>query len=242
MGVSESDFSGVFVTGTDTGVGKTVVTAGIAAILRERGVDIGLWKPVQSGARAHEAGSDAMCLRAWSGVTDSCEEIAPLCFDAPLTPFLAARAEGRSLGMEEVIAGGRALMKRHTSLLVEGAGGLVVPLTDDATMADLAARLKLPLLVVARAGLGTINHTLLTVWYARERGMEVAGVILNQADSTGIADASVKTNACMIERYGDVSVWGVLPWLGKTIERHELTKQIKDYVDIGRIDQWIHQP
>ncbi|MED1784333.1 dethiobiotin synthase [Brevibacillus fortis] len=239
--MSERPFCGLFVTGTDTGVGKTVVTAGIASVLRETGVNIGVWKPVQSGARAHDENSDARHLRSWSGVPDSCEEIAPLCFEAPLTPLLAAEAEGKSLTVEEVIAAGRPLMERYPALLVEGAGGLIVPLTRTETMADLAVRLNLPMLIVARAGLGTINHTLLSVWYARELGIEVVGVILNQSNSAGVTDESVKTNASMIESYGGVPVWGVLPWINQPLERQQLTKLIHECVDIGQLCQWSHK-
>ncbi|KMZ43901.1 MULTISPECIES: dethiobiotin synthase [Bacillales] len=239
--MADRPFSGLFITGTGTGVGKTIVTAGIASVLRETGVDIGVWKPVQSGARAYDKGSDAMHLRSWSGVPDACEEIAPLCFEAPLTPYLAAEAEGKSLTMEEVIACGRPLMERYPALLVEGAGGLIVPLTPTETMADLAARLNLPMLIVARAGLGTINHTLLSVWYARELGIEVVGVILNQNNSTGVIDESVKTNASMIESYGGVPVWGMLPWIDQPLERQHLTQLIQECVDIGQLYQSSHK-
>ncbi|MGN7469255.1 dethiobiotin synthase [Brevibacillus sp. SAFN-007a] len=229
------EFAGLFVAGTDTEVGKTVVTAGIAAALRERGSDVGVWKPVQSGALAHEETSDAFRLRAGSGVGDLCEEIAPLAFSAPLTPWLAAKAEGRTLTLDEVVAGGPSLMAKHDWLLVEGAGGLAVPLTETEMMVDVAVRLQLPLLLVARAGLGTINHTLLSVWYARSRGLEVAGVILNAA--TMATDRSVATNAAMIERYGNVSVWGTLPYTDAELTKERLAAWAREHVDLTAIER-----
>lgn len=229
-------FAGLFIAGTDTDVGKTVVTAGIAAALREQGCDLGVWKPVQSGALAHEQKSDAFRLRVWSGVEDLCEEIAPLAFSAPLTPWLAAQAEGRTLTLDNVIAGGRSLMAKHDWLLVEGAGGLAVPLTQTELMVDLAVRLQLPLLLVARAGLGTINHTLLSLWYARSRGLEVAGVILNEAAPATATDESVATNAAMIERYGNASVWGVLPYMGGAFTRQQLVESVRAHVDVSPVE------
>lgn len=227
------EFAGLFIAGTDTEVGKTVVTAGIAAALREAGCDVGVWKPVQSGALAHEKMSDAFRLRAWSGVADRCEEIAPLAFSAPLTPWLAAQAEGKTLTMEEITAHGYPLLAKHDWLLVEGAGGLAVPLTETDMMVDLAVRLKLPLLLVARAGLGTINHTLLSVWYARSRGLVVAGVILNEGASA--ADQSVATNAKMIECYGNVPVWGALPHVPDELTSEQVVALVKQHVHV----EWI---
>lgn len=228
-------FGGLFISGTDTGVGKTIVTAGIAAALRQSGVDVGVWKPVQSGALADEPESDAYLLKALSGVEDACEEIAPLVFPAPLTPLLAAEAVGKSLTIEEVVAGGQVLMERHSALVVEGAGGLLVPLTRTEMMADLASRLELPLLLVARAGLGTINHTLLSVWYARKRGIEVIGVILNATAPDTNNDESVKTNARMIEYYGEVPVWGTLPWITGPLDSQKLATIIREHIDLSGI-------
>ncbi len=199
------EFAGLFIAGTDTEVGKTVVTAGIAAALREAGCDVGVWKPVQSGALAHEKMSDAFRLRAWSGVADRCEEIAPLAFSAPLTPWLAAQAEGKTLTMEEITAHGYPLLAKHDWLLVEGAGGLAVPLTETDMMVDLAVRLKLPLLLVARAGLGTINHTLLSIEALRARSVPLLGVAF-------IGDEMADTQRTIAEM-GNVRVLGRLPRL-----------------------------
>ena len=195
--------TGLFVTGTDTGVGKTVVTAALALALKARGVDVGVVKPVQTGE------GDAGALKSWAGLAEEPEEIAPFSFRAPLAPLAAARLEGRTLALGEVVARVRALAERHEVVLIEGAGGLLVPVGPGWTIADLAAALGLPLLVVARAGLGTVNHTLLTIEVARRAGLEVAAVVLNGDDA--IADS----NARMIEEFGDVLVvkkpWGPLP-------------------------------
>jgi dethiobiotin synthetase len=232
-------FAGLFVAGTDTEVGKTVVTGGLAAALREDGLDLGVWKPVQSGGETEEE-RDSYRLRALSGVADACDEIAPFSFSAPLTPLLAAEAAGVSLSLEQIIASGQALKRRHDALLVEGAGGLAVPLTRSEMMIDLAARLGLPLLLVGRAGLGTINHTLLSVEYARQRGITVAGVILNGC-RTGVGDRSVESNAAMIERFGDVPVLGQIPWLEGAVTRAGVIEAVRRHADVERIRGWVEK-
>jgi dethiobiotin synthetase len=230
-------FAGLFVAGTDTGVGKTVVTGGLAAALREDGLNLGVWKPVQSGGETEEE-RDSYRLRTLSGVADACEEIAPFSFAAPMTPLLAAEAEGVSLSLETIIASGRPLKRRHDALLVEGAGGLAVPLTASELMIDLAARLGMPLLLVGRAGLGTINHTLLSVEYARQRGITVAGVILNGSRADN-GDQSVVSNAAMIERFGNVPVLGQIPWLEGNMTRAGVIEAIRRHADLERIRGWV---
>lgn len=233
--MNEQRYAGLFIAGTDTGVGKTIVTAGLAAALREEGLETGVWKPVMSGALANEVESDAYQLHSISGVEDLPEEIAPLVFPEPLTPLLAAKAAGQKLSMDQVLRGGRILRERHRFLLVEGAGGLAVPLTETEMMIDLAVSLGLPLLLVARAGLGTINHTLLSIWYAREKGVPVVGVILNEAKDYHTDDASIASNASMIERYGEVPVLGNVPRLEEPLSHQHLVAVMRQHVNLGAI-------
>lgn len=194
--------NGLFVTGTDTGVGKTVVTAAVALALRARGMDVGVVKPVQTGE------GDATVLMALAELPERLNAIAPNSFSAPLAPLVAARLEGRELALDTVARQVRRLAARHEVTIVEGVGGLLVPVGPGWTIADLAASLGLPLLVVARAALGTINHTLLTVEEARRRGLDVSGVVLN-----GVRDESSATNAELIETFGGVRILAEVPWL-----------------------------
>lgn len=169
---------GLFVTGTDTGVGKTLVACALARGLRRRGLDVGVMKPVETGVGA--AGPvDARALRDAAGVEDDLERICPQSFALPAAPSVAAAAEGRALDRRALQAAFDTLRARHEFLLVEGAGGLLVPLAEDYSMADLAGELGLPLLVVARASLGTINHTRLTLEAAQGRGLVVTGVVIS---------------------------------------------------------------
>jgi dethiobiotin synthetase len=178
---------GFFVTGTDTAVGKTVVTGGLARALRAEGRSVGILKPVQSGARADDPAGDAALLAA------TCV----YAFEAPLAPLVAAQVEGATVELEPIVRAAERLAAANDVLLVEGAGGLLVPLADGLLVADVARALALPLVVVARAGLGTVNHVLLTLEAARARGLEVAAVVLN-----GDEDASTPENPDLIGAFG----------------------------------------
>ena len=213
---------GVFVTGTATGVGKTVVAAALAAWCRSRGIAVGVMKPVASGGRVVREGTrrrlvseDALTLARASGSRDPWELVNPVCFREPIAPWAAAQRERRRIDLAALAAAFEQLAGRHAFVIVEGAGGLLVPTSPAETMADLAARLKLPLLVVARAGLGTQNHTLLTLSCARARGLPVSGVILNHAAPPGrgrLGGAIVRSNVEALARLAGVPVAGPLPF------------------------------
>lgn len=171
---------GLFVTGTDTGVGKTLVACEILRRLRARGQPVGVLKAVETGV-GPEGPQDARALRDAAGLSDSIDEICPQRFALPAAPCVAAEAEGRSVEVARIDAALERVKLRHTCVIVEGAGGLLVPLTRDFNMADLASRVGLPLLVVCRAALGTLNHTWLTLEAARSRGLQVAGIVISHS-------------------------------------------------------------
>jgi dethiobiotin synthetase len=173
--------SGLFVTGTDTGVGKTVVACGLIRALRGRGIDCVGMKPVETGV-GPEGPRDAIALRAASGGGEPLELVCPQRFALPAAPAVAATAAARRVDLGAIHAGFEALAARHDCVIVEGAGGLLVPVSEDVAMADLARDLGLSILIVARGRLGTINHALLTLEVARARGLSVAGVVVSCAD------------------------------------------------------------
>jgi dethiobiotin synthetase len=182
--------AGFFVTGTDTGVGKTVVACALIRQLRAAGRDVGVMKPVETGV-GRGGPLDAQALREASGVDDGLDEICPIQLALPAAPNVAAAQQGRTLKLEAIRSAFASLRARHETLVVEGAGGLLVPLLDDFSMADLAAELGLPVLVAARAALGTINHTLLTLEALERRGLPLAGVVISHATGAlSEADAS----------------------------------------------------
>ncbi|BCA79776.1 dethiobiotin synthase [Desulfuromonas sp. AOP6] len=172
--------AGVFVTGTDTGVGKTMVTAAIALYLRERGVNVGVMKPIETGVTdTARLGEDGDLLQWAAGTTDAPELITPYRFKAPLAPSVAAKKEERTIDISVILTAAETLRQRHEFLLIEGAGGLMVPLAGGLLLADLARQLAYPLLVVARPDLGTINHTLLTTFAAQGMNIPLAGFMIN---------------------------------------------------------------
>ncbi|HTN54338.1 MAG TPA: dethiobiotin synthase [Anaeromyxobacter sp.] len=200
---------GLFVTATDTGVGKTEVSCALLLAARAAGLDAVGMKPAQSGEAPGES-SDAERLRVAAGGVEPLEAICPYRFGPPLAPAVAARLEGREVSLARIVAAARALAARHAALLVEGAGGLLVPLTERESFADLASALGLPVLLVARAGLGTVNHTALTVEALRRRGLRLAGIVLNRTGPTD--DPSVPHNAAEIARITGCEPAAVLPW------------------------------
>ncbi|MBD2869988.1 dethiobiotin synthase [Paenibacillus arenilitoris] len=236
-----SPLRGLFVTGTDTGVGKTVVTAAIAAALRAEGTNAGVWKPVQSGGLPGGGGTDAERLIRGSGIDERPDAVAPYAFSAPLAPSLAAAAAGASITIGELIAAGKPLAARYEALLVEGAGGVAVPLSDDALIVDLIATLGLPALIVARSGLGTVNHTLLTASMLRAAGVPVAGVVLNDGYSLNPErdDPSVVMNAGLIERYGGLRVLGRFPHVGDDPASAELAAAAARSIDLAPVKEWM---
>jgi len=180
---------GLFVTGTDTGVGKTRVGCTLLAAAHRMGADVGTMKPIETGVDARGP-LDAIALKRAAHVTDPLDEICPQQFAMPAAPNVAATAEGRTVDLDLIEARFAALAERHAAMLVEGAGGLFVPTRDDSDMGDLAAALALPVLVVARAALGTINHTLLTLAELERRELPLVGVVISHATDS-LPDADV---------------------------------------------------
>jgi dethiobiotin synthetase len=189
---------GLFVTGTDTGVGKTYVAAMIARDLVAAGHKVGVYKPVASGCR-HDGetlvSDDALALWEAAGRPGALEDVCPQRFAAPLAPHLAARAEGRQVDGNLLRAGLEDWLDCSEVLIVEGAGGLLSPMTDDEYAADLAYDFGFPLVVVTANRLGTIHQTLATLVVAAtfRDGLEVAGVVLNEP-SPATVDESVASN------------------------------------------------
>ncbi len=210
--------NGLFITGTDTGVGKTEVAAALARVLSRRGLRVAVMKPVATGCVRRNGrliSEDAEKLRRACGTTEPAELICPFRFEPPVAPAVARGLSPQGtvpVSLDRIERIFRELSARHDVVLVEGIGGLMVPLDGRHTVSDLARRLGLPVLVVGRAGLGTLNHTLLTVETARSAGLKVAGVVLNgQSQRPSLAE---KTNPGILRKWG-VPVLGVIPWMAR---------------------------
>jgi len=192
---------GVFVTGTDTGVGKTEVGRAAVAALRARGLSVGVMKPIETGV-GPDGPQDALALSRAAGVPDALSDICPLQFTLAAAPNVAARAEGRLVDLSRIPPAFERIRAQRDFVWVEGAGGLLVPTTDALCMADLAQQLGLPVLLVARTALGTINHTLLTLRELDRRQLPSAGVVLSHASGT-LSSADAENLGDLRERLGD---------------------------------------
>jgi dethiobiotin synthetase len=196
----------VFVTGTDTEVGKTVLAASICAALAKRGEKVAAFKPVVTGLdeeiddwpRDHELLAQVATIR------QKPSDVSPLSFGPAVSPHLAAEMAGDTIEPHELAAAARAAGEEADALVVEGVGGILVPLTPGYLVRDLAVELDLPLVIAARPGLGTINHTLLTIEAARAVGLDVASVVMTPWPAE--PDEMVLSNRRTIEQFGNVQV------------------------------------
>lgn len=202
----------LIITGTDTGVGKTVIACALAAAFRRRGLNVGVFKPVETGIPARDRLADqrdAALLKRYSGSRDPIEMIRPYRFRAPLAPWVAAEREGKRIDIARIRAIAQDIRSRHDVTLIETAGGLKVPITKRIDYAGLAAQMDVPILVVARLGLGTINHTLLTLEAAVRTGLRVIGYVLNHDGE--IEGTAAQTNPRTLQRLTRLPLLGVFP-------------------------------
>lgn len=199
---------GVFITGTDTGVGKTFVTALIAENLIDKGMDIGVMKPISTGPASE---NDAIYLKKRLKLKDPLDLINPICLKHPLAPYPAAKIVNCKLKIGSIFSAYRKLEMQHDLILVEGIGGILVPITKDYFVADLIKDLGLPTIIVARAGLGTINHTLLTIEALKKRRVKIMGMVMNGYRRKELSE---KTNTIVIEKISGFSILAKIPWAG----------------------------
>jgi dethiobiotin synthetase len=222
--------SGLFITGTDTGVGKTTIAAAIAMAMKRMGLNVGVMKPLQSGLD-----SDADILMAAAEVDDDKSLVVPYSFKEPVAPTLAARLEGVDVDLDLIRTAYAKLASRHEPMIVEGAGGIMVPLVENKKesylFSDLAAELKLKTIIVARPGLGTVNHTLLTIDHARKKRLELACIIINgYPENPGLSE---ENNPAMIEEISrlPVIVMNHLP----CSDSPEFIEKLADGIDIEKL-------
>ena len=234
---SHSTPIGIFITGTDTEIGKTVITGGLAAALKAAGVDVGVMKPIASGGIEHKGqivSEDAIFLKHAAQVDDALDLINPICLRHPLAPSVAAEIEGVSIDLRQIDDAFAELCQRHDFIVVEGIGGIAVPIHEDMLVANIAQRFQLPMLIVARPNLGTINHTVLTIEFARSYSLEICGIVLNasQEESKGLAE---ETNPKQLERLTHLPILGTVPFderlQGNTPQPDFLSQFISEHID-----------
>jgi dethiobiotin synthetase len=206
-------YRGLVVSGTDTGIGKTEVACALLRCFREAGLRVIGLKPVETGCREENGKlipEDGLRLRAAAGVDEPLERIVPYRFAAPLAPAEAARQAGATIGIDRIFQTFDALAGRYDLILVESAGGLLVPINDNFLFADLLPSFVLPVLLVAPNRLGTLNHTLLSLEALRTRKVPVLGVALNQLSPE--PDSSAATNAATIRQHGRIESVVEIPY------------------------------
>ncbi len=194
-------YKGIFITGTDTGVGKTYIAAALAQALKQRGVSAGVMKPIASGDR-----DDIKKLLEAADIDENLERVNPLFLKYPLAPLIAARLSGKNIDLNLVWKNYALLKKKYEFMIVEGAGGLLTPIKKNYSVLDMIKHFGLPVIVVARPYLGTINHTLLTVDKLRQHKVAVAGIIMSCSQNTTLAE---QTNPSLIEELTGLPVLDV---------------------------------
>ena len=232
---SGTGVSGLFITGTDTGIGKTAVACGLGLALKRLGVDVGLMKPIatdckvkRTAGRAALLSEDALQMQAVTG--DSLDLINPIRFQTPVAPSVASRLERHRVDLEKVWEALNVLAQGHEFVLVEGIGGVLCPIRPGYFVAELIRDSGLPALVVAGARLGTLNHTLLSIEALRSRGVPVFGIVLNFYAGRTVAE---KTNLSELERITGVKVVARLPLLDEpTI--HKIAARLRPFARLLR--------
>lgn len=205
----------MFVTGTDTAVGKTLVTAALALSLKRSGLTVGVMKPIETGVSGTKvARSDAARLQAIIENDDPLAAISPYRLELPVAPLAAAQADGCAIKPDVIKQLYRLLSPHYAYMLVEGVGGVQVPITERKMVTDLIRHLTLPVIVVGRAGLGGINHALLTIESLRRRKIPIVALVLNrtQAVRSEIARVQEKTTVATLRKQAGVPVLGPLPY------------------------------
>ncbi|AIC14684.1 dethiobiotin synthase [Nitrososphaera viennensis] len=218
---------GVFVTGTDTGVGKTAVAAGIAWLLRKNGIDVAAMKPFATGSKPFSKkfkSEDTAILAEATNAIETDEELNPVFFRVPASPLMAAQILNKSPpDVHGALFQLKKLGIKHQFVVVEGIGGLMVPLTEREFVADFVRLVDLPVVIVTHPRLGTLNHTLLTVRVCREFGLDILGIVVNMMPKK--PSAVEKNVPRVLQRLAGVPVLAVLPEM----------KNKPDYKEIGRL-------
>jgi dethiobiotin synthetase len=234
-----------FVTGTDTNVGKTVVTAYLIAIFQQSGKKAVAYKPVQSGGRREGEkliAEDVEVYRAVADLEHAQELLCTYCFQDAVSPHLAAKREAENISLHKIKQRYEELSFEHDVVLVEGAGGLAVPIShyDEVVMTpQLVQLLNLPIIIVTRPNLGTINHTVLTVEYAKAQGLQIAGIIVNNASL--MPSYMEIDNREMIEKITGVPIIGQIPTVSVPVATSlkDSISRNESFICLNRLEEWL---
>ncbi len=231
---------GFFIAGTDTSVGKTIIAGAMIKTLLFLGHRVGAMKPVESGC-GREGGVlvpfDGMFLKQAAHMDEPVTLVTPCCFESPLAPLAASGTDKKEVDTLEIIRAFKDLSSKYRVMVVEGIGGLMVTVKKDYFVSDMAKELGLPLLLVARPGLGTINHTMLSIRYALKEGLEVAGIIINYSKPPEESLAE-KTNPKLLAQICPVPIIGIFPYLNSLDEDAIAMAAIKNF-DLEKLKKYL---
>ena len=223
-----------FITATDTGVGKTIVTAGLARAFSQQGYRVGVMKPIITGSSIRQPGSDSRLLSQSINQAIPLEQITPIALKLPQAPYIAAQIEQQRISLNKILSVYHELKKRFESVLVEGVGGFWVPLTLANNkfyyVADLVKAMKLPIIIVTHPYLGTINQTLLTIKAARQKGINIAGLVINHYRGDKVRRRETELLYQVFEQGGAVKILGEVPYLGRRFNIKDIS--LSPFVDI----------
>jgi dethiobiotin synthetase len=231
---------GFFITGTDTGVGKTIIAGALIKVLFHLGVKTGAMKPVETGCiREGEIlmPADGMFLKQMAQMQESVTQVSPCCFESPLAPLAAAELEKKSVSVVAIKKAFYHLYNNYDAVVVEGIGGLMVPLEANYFVLDLAKEIGLPLIVVTKPGLGAVNQVMLTVNYALKEGLQVAGIIINYSlpPENSLAE---ETNPQLLKQICPVPLIGIFPYL-KNRDENVLERTAQKNLDLEVIKKYL---
>ncbi|RJP22972.1 MAG: dethiobiotin synthase [Candidatus Omnitrophota bacterium] len=235
--------NGLFITGTDTEIGKTLITALLSLGLRKHGMNCCPVKPIATGGILHHGNlisEDVLFYQKVTGIRETESIMNPVCLKRPASPHFAASLEARSIHPPEIIRFLRGLARSYEALLVEGIGGWLVPITEEYSVADFASELGLPVILVSANKLGTLNHTLLTLESMRTRGIEPAGVFFSKP--TPLIESDMDANNIeTIQTIGHVEILGSVPYLDSRLfeesSREILWQNVKETIQWSKIIQ-----
>ncbi len=231
-----------FITGIDTNIGKTFVSLLLLLAFQQKGLNAGYMKPVETGVKINKAGSknylDGRRLKDEGGLLANLEIITPYTFQSPLSPYAASKLEDKTICIKEILFKFYELNRMYDYMIVEGAGGMLVPLKKNHFVIDIARYIDAGVILVTKAGLGMINHTLLNIEYAKSHEIKISGIIINNALNEN--DESVLSNKKTLLEYTDVPILGDIPYLRTekdlNLKNRDLLKELASkYIDIENI-------
>jgi dethiobiotin synthetase len=241
---------GFFIIGSDTGVGKTIISAALIKAIGSIGLKACGMKPIETGCKKTEVKSqkskvknnvlipsDGTFLKNISNVNESIDLITPIRFESPLAPLPASEIDGREIDLNKIRDAYAELSKKYDVIITEGIGGLLVPIKNNYFVLDLAIEFNLPLIVASRPSIGTLNHTLLTVNYAIKEGLDVAGIIINYSQPPE-GTLAEKTNPEVIKQISPVPLLGIFPYL-KNLKSSTIEKTAVKNLDIKTIKKFL---